>query len=91
MNQANVVNGFSFISRNDKYNGRPKDITIETSNDNSTWTDQGHYMLSDQSLEQVVELPQASTFRYFKITVNSGYTVGGEEVFFTHLAEVGAY
>lgn len=91
MSQEETVKGFSFIHRNGKYNGRPKDITIETSNDNVTWTDQGNHTLSDQSLEQAIELPQATTCRYFKVTIKTGYDEGGEDIFFTHLAEVGAY
>jgi hypothetical protein len=91
MGQLETVNGFTFIHRNNKYNGRPKDITIETSNDNTSWKNQGSYELSDQSLEQMVELTQASTFRYFKVTITTGYNEGGEDVFFTHLAEIGAY
>ena len=91
MGQEEAVNGFTFVHRNNKYNGRPRDITIETSNDNLNWTNQGNYVLSDQSLEQTIELAQTGTFRYFKVTITTGYNEGGEDVFFTHLAEIGAY
>lgn len=91
MGRVESVKGFCFTHRKDKYNGRPKDITIETSSDGSKWTNQGGGTLGDQSLEQLVELDEERVFRYFKITVNNSYNEGGEDVFFTHLAEVGAY
>lgn len=91
MSQEETLNGLSFIHRNNKYNGRPKGITIETSSDNASWTVQGNYTLSDQSLEQTIELPQAIACRYFKVTIKTGYDEGGEIIHFTHLAEIGAF
>lgn len=91
MNQANSVKGFAFSKRDDKFNGRPKDITIEISQDNQEWTSLGSFIL-DSSTREVINLDQQQTFRYFKITVETGHDDGGgEDVFFTHFAEVGVF
>ena len=92
LNIDQVINGFTFLHRTAKYNGRPKDITIETSIDGITFENLGDFTLGDSTVKQLIELDNLVTVRYFKIKILSGYDDGGGEVvFFTHLAEVGIY
>jgi hypothetical protein len=91
MNQANSINGFTFSKRGDKFNGRPKDITISVSLDNQEWTSLGSFTLNS-STREILELNQSQNFRYFKVTIESGHdNKNGEDVFFTHLAEIGVF
>jgi hypothetical protein len=91
MNQVNSVNGFVFAKRGDKLNGRPKDITIDVSSDNQKWTSLESFTLNS-STREILELNKAQSFRYFRITIESGHdNEGGEDVFFTHLAEVSVF
>ena len=92
LNIDQPINGFTFLHRANKYNGRPKDITIEVSNDDVTYDSLGDYTLGDSTATQVVELTTPVTARYFKVTVTAGYDDGSaEDVFFAHLSEVGLY
>jgi hypothetical protein len=48
--------------------------------------------LGDGTKKQVIELTTPLTIQYFKVTIISGYDDNSwEDVFFTHLAEVGIY
>ena len=92
LNTDEIINGFTFNNRIDKYNGRPKDITIETSTDGSIFESLGDFTLGDGTAKQLIELIIPITIQYFKITIISGYDDGsGENIFFTHLSEVGLY
>jgi hypothetical protein len=92
LNINQQIKGFTFLHRAAKYNGRPKDITIETSIDGLTFQSLGDFILGDDTARQLIALTTPVTARYFKIIVNSGHDDnGGENVFFTHLAEVGLY
>ncbi len=87
-----TIKGFTFVHRSDKYNGRPKSITILLSNDGVVFNSIGDFMLQDLSLKQYVELSEEKVTRYFKIIINSGHdNNNGENIFFTHLAEIGIY
>jgi endo-alpha-N-acetylgalactosaminidase len=87
-----TIKGFTFLSRTDKYNGRPKDITIETSTDGVNFESLGDFTLGDNTAKQFIELTTPITIQYFKVTITSGYDDNsGEDVFFTHLAEIGIY
>ncbi|WP_052158249.1 endo-alpha-N-acetylgalactosaminidase family protein [Lacinutrix jangbogonensis] len=90
LNKEQVIKGFTFLNRKAKYNGRPKDITIETSADGSIFQSLGNFKLGDGSKKQVIQWPTPLTIKYFKIIITSVYDDhSGEDVFFTHLAEVG--
>jgi endo-alpha-N-acetylgalactosaminidase len=92
LSEKQIVKGFSFLQRTVKYNGRPKDITIETSNDGVNFESLGDFTLGDETAKQLIELTTPITIQYFKITIRSGYDdKSGEDVFFTHLAEVGIF
>ena len=92
LNADQIIKGFTFLHRAAKYNGRPKDITIETSTDGVNFESLGDFTLGDVTAKQLIELTSPITIQYFKITITSGYDDNsGEDVFFTHLAEVGVY
>ncbi|MFT6358973.1 MAG: hypothetical protein ACJAYJ_003201 [Saprospiraceae bacterium] len=92
LNVDQIIKGFTFYNRTNKYNGRPNNITIETSTDGSTFENLGDFTLEDGSARQSIELTTPITIQYFKVTITSGYDDNsGENVFFTHLAEVGLY
>ena len=80
------------MNRAAKYNGRAKDITIERSTDGVNFESLGDFILNDGAAKQLIELIIPITIQYFKITIKSGYDDGsGENIFFTHLSEVGLY
>ncbi len=62
------------------------------SNDGVVFNSIGDFALQDSSLKQYVELSEEKVSRYFKIIINSGHdNKNGENIFFTHLAEIGIY
>jgi hypothetical protein len=78
------------LNRAAKYNGRAKDITIETSTDGVNFEGLGDFVLNDGTAKQLIELKTPITLQYFKVIIKNGYDDNSEEdVFFTHLAEVG--
>ena len=92
LNTDELITGFTFYNRTNKYNGRPKDITIQTSVDGFTFDSLGNYTLGDGTARQTIELTTPITIQSFKIIITNGYDDNsGEDVFFTHLAEVGLY
>jgi hypothetical protein len=92
LNTDQIIKGFTFLHRTAKYNGRPKEITIEISTDGTTFENLGDFTLNDNTAKQLIELITPVTAHYYKLTVASGYDDGsGESVFFTHLAEMGIY
>jgi hypothetical protein len=92
LNIAQIINGVTFFDRVAKYNGRPKDITIETSNNGVNFVNVGDFTLGSSTTKQIIELVTPMQASYFKVIVHNGYDDNsGEVVFFTHLAEVGLY
>ena len=92
LNKDQVINGFTFLQRRNKSNGRIKTFTIEVSTDGTTFESAGDYTLENNTSKQLIELSSAKTARYFRLKINSGHDNGsGENVFFTFLAEVGIY
>jgi hypothetical protein len=92
LNIDQIIKGFTFLHRTAKYNGRPKDITIETSTDGVNFESLGDFTLGNDTARQLIELTTPITIQYFKVTITSGYDdSSGEDVYFTHLAEVGLY
>lgn len=86
MHATNQVNGFYFIQRT-PLNGAAKLIMIEVSSDNQNWESLSPFTLENNGDKQFIELPEAITFRYLKVTFKSDYK-GGD---FTAIAEIGAY
>lgn len=92
LNIDQTIKGFTFLPRRNKYNGRPKEITIEISTDGTTFEKLGDFILNDSTAKQLIELITPVTAQYYKLTVTSGYDDGsGESLFFTHLTEIGIY
>jgi len=92
LNKEQEINGFTFLQRRNKSNGRIKTVTIEVSADGTTFESVGDYTLDNNTVKQLAELSAVKTARYFRLTINSGHDNGsGENVFFTFLAEVGIY
>jgi hypothetical protein len=92
LNTDQAIKGFTFLPRDNKYNGRPKEITIEVSTDGTTFENLGDFTLGDSTIKQVIELNTPLTTNYFKITVTNGHNNGsGEVVFFTHVSEIGIF
>ena len=92
LNTDQTIKGFTFLPRDNKYNGRPKEITIEVSTDGTTFENLGDFTLGDSTIKQVIELNTPLTTNYFKITITNGHNNGsGEVVFFTHVSEIGIF
>ena len=92
LNTDETIKGFTFLPRENKYNGRPKEITIEVSTDGTTFENLGDFTLGDSTIKQVIELNTPITANYFKITITNGHNNGsGEVVFFTHVSEIGIF
>ncbi|WP_175496528.1 discoidin domain-containing protein [Zhouia amylolytica] len=86
-----VVKGFLFNQRSNKFNGRVKDIEIEISDDAVNWTKIQSGTVGSSTVE-TLDLNESQSFRYFKINILTGHDNGsGEDIFFTHLAEISAY
>jgi hypothetical protein len=92
LNTEQTIKGFTFLPRSNKYNGRPKEISIEISNDGTTFENLGNFTLGDGTVKQLIELNTPVSANYFKLTVSSGYKEGGSEaVFFTHISEINIF
>jgi hypothetical protein len=92
LNTDETIKGFTFLPRSNKYNGRPKEITIEVSTDGTTFENLGDFTLGDSTIKQVIELNTPITANYFKITITNGHNNGsGEVVFFTHISEINIF
>jgi Domain of unknown function (DUF1735)/F5/8 type C domain len=86
MGEVKTLHGFSFLDRQSDNAGKPQDITIQTSTDNSTWTTAGAFTLANTKDLQTKVLSTYTSARYFKITVLSSYSAT-----YTHLAELNAF
>ncbi len=70
LKELETIKGLTFVHRANKYNGRPKSITILLSNDGVVFNSIGDFALQDSSLKQYVELSEEKVSRYFKIIIN---------------------
>ena len=92
LNTNQTIKGFTFLPRSNKYNGRPKEIRIEISNDGTTFENLGDFTLVDNTVKQEIELNTPVTAQFFKLKVISGYDNGSSEVvFFTHISEINIF
>ena len=100
MKGEKTITGFYFVHRQHPWQvGYPKEITIETRNDNSdwaqAWSNVGETGLPgvDADLKYIYRLPLASaiTAQYFRINVVSTHRPDGNDHTYTYFAEVGAY
>lgn len=92
LNANQEINGFTFLQRANKSNGRIKSFNISISNDGTSFESIGDFTLENTTAKQLVQLENQITTSYIKLTINSGHDdSSGENVFFTHLAEFGIY
>ncbi len=87
MDNPKVVDGFYYLKEpgNDF---APKQIKIEASLDNSSWTTVLEATVSESFLRQQLPLPQRVTARYFRITVVSTVTANAQQA---EITEIDAY
>ena len=82
-----TIHGLAFIGRQGDFNGRPNEVNVQVSIDNSVWTDAGTFNLQNIKDLQSVFLPNGfKNARYFKVTINSMYNAT-----YTHLAELNVF
>ena len=72
MGQNNDIDGFRFVQRQ-SLSRTVKDIELQGSNDNSTWTSLGDYVLQNIANPQDIDLLSTQNFRYFKFIAKSSY------------------
>ncbi|MFD1616272.1 discoidin domain-containing protein [Gelatiniphilus marinus] len=85
-NETTAINGFAFGNR-DNLNGVIKDFEIWGSNTNNNWEKIGDYSLKRQQNHQFIDLPDNTTYRYFKIKIINGHG----DFKYTHLAVLATY
>lgn len=88
MGNANVLHGIMILDRQGVgSDGRPKDVKIEVSSDNATWSVAGSFTLGDTDKWQKINFNKATeAVKYFKLTINSMY--GASTVKYTNMAEL---
>ncbi|MEN7547741.1 DUF3472 domain-containing protein [Rapidithrix thailandica] len=77
------------IQNRSKSNGRPESIHLSVSKDCTAWSEIGDFEIPVNGGN--IDFPETKTFRYMKLTVNSGHHDGTEKNFFVHIAEIGLY
>lgn len=90
MQAAYVLHGILFLDRQGVGSaGRPKEVKVEVSSDNATWTAAGTFKLADDNgkWQKITFANPTEASRYFKVTVSSTYT----DTYYTNLAEIKAF
>ncbi|WP_186757449.1 DUF3472 domain-containing protein [Echinicola salinicaeni] len=77
------------IQNRSKQNGRPKEISVSVSTDNSNWTSLGTLNIPLDG--GAIDFEEMASFRYIKLTFTEGHHDGNEDDFFIHMAEFGLY
>lgn len=85
-NESTQINGFAFGNR-ENLNGAIKDFELYGSNTNGSWVKLGDYSLEKMQNWQYVNLPEGTSYRYFKFITKNSH--GGFH--YTHLAELATY
>lgn len=87
MGQEKTLHGLAFLDRQSDNSGKPNEVNVQVSVDNTSWTDAGTFNLQNVKDLQSVFLPNGfQAARYFKVIVNSSYNAT-----YTHLAELNAF
>lgn len=89
MSKEETVNGFEFMVSGGT-NRHMKNIKIEKSNDGQNWEEILHQDAPDTDRYRL-DLPEPNTFRFFKLTVYSGYNDEGGENVHTRINEITVY
>lgn len=88
MGGVKALHGLGFIARQSDASGKPNEVNVQTSVDNTEWVDAGTFNLENNQNLQKKFLPEGfnKNARYVKVTINSSFnsTV-------THLAELYAF
>lgn len=87
MGEKKTIHGLVMTGRQSTNNGKPNQIRLEVSNDNTTWANAGTFTLQNVNAAQRFFVTTFPEGRYFRITVLSNF--GNVE--YTHLAELGAF
>lgn len=90
MHASNVLHGVILLPRQGVgSNGRPKNVTIDVSNDATTWTLAGNITVADNTNSQkfTFATPTAAA-RYLRITITSVY---GDNISYSNLADLKAF
>ena len=88
MKNVKDLDGIEFAQRQSGTRGVNL-IEIEVSDDNTDWRSLGEFNLLNVTAPQLVEFEEIEAFRYFRITIKSGYDDGGAA--FNALGEVSPY
>lgn len=88
MGQMNTIHGVSLVGRQGNGSGKPNDVDVQISVDDTTWTDAGEFNLANNQNLQKQFLVKGfnQQVRYLKVVVNSAY--GGN---YTQIAELNAF
>ncbi|WP_091214066.1 discoidin domain-containing protein [Mucilaginibacter gossypiicola] len=87
MNDVKTLHGVSFVGRQADGGGKPNEVNIQVSLDNTTWTDAGTFNLLNNKDLQKQFLPNGfKSARYIKVIVNSAYNAS-----YTQVAEFNAF
>lgn len=88
MNTSQVLTGIMFLDRQGVgSDGRPKEVKVEVSSDNISWTEAASLTLADNNKWQKIPFSAPTqAVQYFKVTINSMY--GAASVKYTNMAEL---
>jgi hypothetical protein len=87
MKEAKTLHGVSFVGRQADGGGKPNEVNIQVSLDNTTWTDAGTFNLLNNKDLQKQFLPNGfKSTRYIKVIINSAYNGS-----YTQVAEFNAF
>lgn len=88
MGQSIEIEGFRLIGREDQDRGDPIDITLEFSDDGTTWENQESFSFEnkDYNKTRIIQLASARQARFLKLTADYSY----QGTYFTHIAEIDA-
>ena len=85
MKEYKLIDGFSWVNRQDGYDSFPKHIMIETSVDGLNWTTAyENEALDATNFRQILELEERVIARFFKVTILSNWMAAD----FTFVADV---
>lgn len=88
MGNNKAVSGIAFISRQDRSDGRPRDIRIEVSSNGTDWTLVSENQLADSPVRKTIRFEEVKSGRYFRITILNVYAGTIVNPVYTHLAEL---
>jgi Domain of unknown function (DUF1735)./F5/8 type C domain. len=82
MGETKTVHGVGLLARQSGHNGKPREVLIQVSEDNVTWTDAGSFTAANTTSQQWTFLPAFVDARYVRLVIESSYGAN-----YVHLAE----